>query len=81
MQSIKSQMEESRQGESREKASHVRLQQPNFWTAGGVSVEDRSKRTETVRPQFGECCEKQPECDSALGAKGDESDVELNGEI
>ena len=26
-------------------------------------MEDRSKRTETVRPQFGERCEKEPECD------------------
>ena len=61
-------------------ASHVRLQQPNFLTAGGVSVEHRSKQTETVRPQFGERCEKQSECDSVLGAKSDENDVELNGE-
>ena len=43
-------------------------------------MEDRSKRTETVRPQFGERCEKQPECDSALSAKSDENDVDLNGE-
>ena len=43
-------------------------------------MEDRSKRTEIVRPQFGGRCEKQPECDSALGTKSDESDVELNGE-
>ena len=43
-------------------------------------MEDRSKRTETVRPQFGERCEKQSECDSALSAKKDENDVELNGE-
>ena len=67
-------------GKRATEASHVRLQQPNFWTAGGVSVEDRSKGTEAVRPQFGECCEKQSECDSALGAKSDENDVELNGE-
>ena len=32
-------------------ASYIRLQQTNFLTAGWVSVEDRSKRTETVRPQ------------------------------
>ena len=38
--------------------SHVPLQQLNFLTAGGVSVEDRSKRTETVRPQLNERCEK-----------------------
>ena len=34
---------------------HVRLQHPNVLTAGVVSVEDRSKRSETVR-----------ECDSVL---------------
>ena len=34
------------------------LQQPNFLTAGVVSVEDRSKGAETVRPQLGERCEK-----------------------
>ena len=39
-----------------------------------------SKRTETVRPLFGGSCEKQPECDSALGAKSDGNDIELNGE-
>ena len=50
----------------------------NSLLAGGVSVEDRSKRTETVRPQLGERCEKQRERDSALGS--DENDVELNGE-
>ena len=38
---------------------------PTFLTAGGARVEDRSKRTETVRPQLGEHCEDQPECDSA----------------
>ena len=43
-------------------------------------MEDRSKRAETVRPPCGERCEKQPECDSALGAKSDENDLELNGE-
>ena len=43
-------------------------------------MEDRSKRTETVRPQFGERCEKRPVCVSALIAKSDENDVELNGE-
>ena len=32
-------------------ASYIRLQQTKNLTAGGVSVEDRSKRTETVRPQ------------------------------
>ena len=37
--------------------SHVPMQQPDFLTAGGVSVEDRFKRTETVRPQVDERCE------------------------
>ena len=40
-----------------EEASHARLQHYSFVTAGGVSVEDRSKRPETVRPQVGERCE------------------------
>ena len=53
-------------------ASHVRLQQPN--------VEDRCKRTATVRPQFGERCENRRERDGALGATSDENDIELNGE-
>ena len=48
--------------------------------ARGVSVEDRSKRAENVRPQFGERCEKQSECDSALSAKSAVNDVELNDE-
>ena len=43
-------------------------------------MEDKSKRTETVRPQFGEHCESQSECDSALIAKSEENYVELNGE-
>ena len=38
------------------------------------------QRTETVRPQLGEHCEDQPECDSALGAESDDNDVEFNGE-
>ena len=33
----------SRRWKGAKKASHVRLQQPNFLTAGVVSVEDRSK--------------------------------------
>ena len=33
-----------------------------------------------VRPQFGERCEKQSECDSALSAKSAVNDVELKGE-
>ena len=60
--------------------SHVPLQQLNFLSAGGVSVEDRSKRTETVRPQLNERCEKQRECDSVLSAVNNENDVELKGE-
>ena len=45
-----------------------------------MSAGDRSKRTETVRLQFGERCEKQPECHSALSVKSDGNDMELNGE-
>ena len=76
MQSIKLQTEESKR-----RASHASLQQLNFLTAGGVSVEDRSKRTETVRPQVDELCEKrQRECDSVLSAPNDEKAVKLNGE-
>ena len=43
-------------------------------------MEDKSKRTETVRPQFGECCESLSECDGALSVKIDGNDVESNGE-
>ena len=43
-------------------------------------MEDRSKRTGTVRPQCGEDCESQFECDRALTAKSDGNDIELNGE-
>ena len=43
-------------------------------------MEDRSKRTETVRPRFGERCESEPECDSALSVKSDGNDIELNGQ-
>ena len=43
-------------------------------------MEDRSKRTEAVRPQLEERCEKQRECDSVLSATSDENDDELNGE-
>ena len=42
-------------------------------------MEDRSKRTETVRPLH-EHCERQLVCDSALSAKIDMNDIELNGE-
>ena len=53
---------------------------PIFLMAGGVTVEDRSKRTETVRPQFGERCNSRSECNSALNVKSDWNDIELNGE-
>ena len=43
-------------------------------------MEDRSRRTETVRLQFGEHCEKQSERDCALSVKSDGDDSELNGE-
>ena len=43
-------------------------------------MEDKSKRTETVRPQFGECCESHSECDGVLSVKSDGNDIELNGE-
>ena len=43
-------------------------------------MEDRSTRTETVRTQFGERCEKESECDSALSVKSDGNDPESNGE-
>ena len=69
-QSTKSQTDGSRGRESRSTA-----------TAGGVSVEDRSKRTETVRAQSNERCEKRQGCDSVLSATNDENDVELNGEM
>ena len=43
-------------------------------------MKDRSKRTETVGPQFGERRKGQAECDSVLSAKSDGNDIELNGE-
>ena len=43
-------------------------------------MEDRSKRAETVRAQHDEHCERQFVCDSALNAKSDGDDIELNGE-
>ena len=43
-------------------------------------MEDGSKRTETVRPQFGERCKSRSECNSALNVKSDWNDIELNGE-
>ena len=50
-----------------------------FFMAGGVSVEVRSKRAETVRPLHDEHCECQFVCDSALSAKSEMNDTELNG--
>ena len=47
--------------------------------AGGVSVEHRSKRSDTVRPQCDEYCECQFVCDGALSAKSEINDIELNG--
>ena len=35
-------------------------------------MEDRSKRTETVRPPLNERCERRQECDSVLSATNDE---------
>ena len=72
MHSIKLQTEES-------KGSRVRLQQSNFFEGRRSDVEDRSKRTETVRPQFGEPCDERRECDSASSVKSDGNDIELNG--
>ena len=43
-------------------------------------MEDKSKRTETVRPQFVECCDSQSECDGVLSVKSDRNDIELNDE-
>ena len=40
-----------------------------------MSVEDRSKRTGAVRPQFGELRESQFECDSFLNVKSDGNDI------
>ena len=57
---------DARRWKRAEKASHARLQQPNFLTARMLSVEDRSKRAETVRPQVDERCEKRRECDFVL---------------
>ena len=43
-------------------------------------MEDKSKRTETVRPQFGERFKSRSERNSALNLKSDWNDIELNGE-
>ena len=54
--------------------------EPNFLTAGALSVEDRSKRAETVRPQLDERCEKRRECDGVLNVTNEENGDELTGE-
>ena len=43
-------------------------------------MEDRSKRAETARPLHDEHCECQFVCDSALSAKSEMNDIQLNGE-
>ena len=43
-------------------------------------MDDRSQRTETVRPQLDDRREEQCEHDDALSATEDENDVELNCE-
>ena len=75
MQSIKLKMEESQESESRSTATAQ-----FFDGRRGVSVEDRSKRAETVRPQVNKRREKRRECDSALSATIVENGDELNGE-
>ena len=45
-----------------------------------MSVEDRSRRTLTVRPQRDEHYECQFECDSAVSAQSDRHDIGLKGE-
>ena len=72
MQSIKLHTEESKGSESSSNAATL--------FSDGVSVEDSPSELKTVRPQFGERCDCQFVCDSALGEKSDENDVELNGE-
>ena len=51
-----------------------------FFLAGGVSVEDRSKQPETVRPLDDEYCERRLVCDSAFSTKSEMNDIGLNGE-
>ena len=65
-------------GKRAQEASHVRRQQPIFLT-GGVSAEDRSQRAETVSPQHDEHNECQFVWGSALSAKNDVNEIELNG--
>ena len=56
------------------------LQQTIFLMAGGVSVEDRSRRPETVIHQHDGHCERRFVCDSALSVKWDGNDIESNTE-
>ena len=49
-------------------------------TARVVSLEDRSQRAGTVRPQLDERCEKRRVCDGVLDVTNDENGDELNGE-
>ena len=65
-------------GKRAQEASHFRRQQPIFLT-GGVSAEDRSQRAETVSPQHDELNECQFVWGSALSAKNDVNEIELNG--
>ena len=48
--------------------------------AGGVSVQDKSKRAETANPPHDEHCECQFVYDSTLSAKSEMNDIELIGE-
>ena len=70
---IKSQMEKSNGDESRSTATAQLFDDRR-------SERGRQVRTEYVRPQFDECCERQRECDSVLSATSDKNDAELNGE-
>ena len=58
-------------GRQRGKQVTFHCNSSTFLPAGGVSVEDRSKRTETVRPQSTECCGKRQGCDSVFVACDD----------
>ena len=67
-------------GREQKEASDFLTAANQLLMAGGVSVEDGSKRTETVRPQHEEHFESQLVCDSAFNAKSVGDDIELNGE-
>ena len=66
--------------DGRERGKRVTFHSSRPTSAGGVSVEDRSKRTGALRPQLDERCGKQRECNSGLNATSDEENNELNGE-